>query len=180
MIGHDPVLALPRQAAAAPESGRDALGRLVRAALAPVICAVVLLGLLSGWVVTGGAGTISRISIEVSSASVAMPAGGGTRALGYLVLVNLGGADELLSVTAPGARRAELIRHDGSAAGSGHVVRGLAIPAHARLTLSPFGGDITLIGPGQLAPGETIPLTLRFRHAGRLTVDATVTPPGTP
>jgi copper(I)-binding protein len=59
-------------------------------------------------------------------------------------------------------------------------VRGLAVPAHARLTLSPFGGDITLIGPGRLTPGEMIPLTLRFRDAGRLTVDATVTPPGTP
>jgi len=33
---------------------------LIRAALAPVICAAALIGLLSAWVATGGAGTVSR------------------------------------------------------------------------------------------------------------------------
>jgi copper(I)-binding protein len=31
-----------------------------------------------------------------------------------------------------------------------------------------------------MTPGATMPLTLTFRHAGPVTVEATVTPPGTP
>lgn len=37
-----------------------------------------------------------------------------------------------------------------------------------------------LINPDQLEHGETIPLILTFRYAGAVTVEATVTPPGTP
>jgi copper(I)-binding protein len=180
MISHDPATAPPQAPAAGPEPRRHAVAQLLRAALAPVICATALLGLLSAWVATSGAGTISRVRIEISSATVAMPASRGGQAVTYLVLVNLSGADRLLSVTASNAQRIQLIQHDGSAAGPGHLLRSLAIPAHATLTLSPFGDDIVLVGPAEMMPGETVPLTLTFRNAGQVTVQATVTPPGTP
>jgi copper(I)-binding protein len=152
--------------------------QLLKAALAPVICAVLLLGLLSCWVATGGAGTISRVRIEVSSASVVITTAGGGRAVTYLVLVNLGAADDLLSATAPGPWHVQLIQHNGTAAGPGRILHSLTIPAHATLSLSPFGSDITLTGPAQLMTGQTVPLTLTFRNAGQLTVQATVAPPG--
>ncbi len=48
------------------------LGDLVRAAAGPVACAVVLIGLLSAWVASGGAGTIASVRIQISRAAVPM------------------------------------------------------------------------------------------------------------
>ena len=56
------------------EPGRNVLRDLARAAIGPVICAVVLTGLLSAWVATGGAGTLSRVKLQVSMAAVPMRA----------------------------------------------------------------------------------------------------------
>ena len=75
-------------------------GWLMRAALAPVICSVLLLGLLSDWVVTGGNGTISRVRIEVTEASVAEPTQPGGPATIYLTVMNLSVADRLATGTA--------------------------------------------------------------------------------
>ncbi len=58
----------------------------------------------------------------------------------------------------------------------GHVV----VPAHGSVTLSPFGNDVELAGPRLPRPGQLVPLTLVFGQAGRVTIEATVTPPGTP
>jgi copper(I)-binding protein len=59
-------------------------------------------------------------------------------------------------------------------------VRLVAMPAHGTLSLNPFGLDIVLQNPGSLTVGGSVPLILTFRHSGRVTVYATVTPPGTP
>ena len=40
----------------------------------PVACAAVLTGLLSAWVASGGAGTLTRVRIQVSLAAVPMRA----------------------------------------------------------------------------------------------------------
>ena len=66
--------AAPNAAPARTEPGRNALPELGRAAFGPVICAVVLIGLLSAWVATGGAGTLSRVRLQVSLAAVPMRA----------------------------------------------------------------------------------------------------------
>jgi copper(I)-binding protein len=60
------------------------------------------------------------------------------------------------------------------------VVSDLVIPAGATLTLSPFGDDIVLQDPGRYENQPSVPLTLTFRNAGTVTIDATVTAPGTP
>jgi copper(I)-binding protein len=59
-------------------------------------------------------------------------------------------------------------------------LRGKVVPAHGTVTLSPFGTDVVLIDPVPFESEGSVPLTLTFRHAGRVTVNATVTPPGTP
>ena len=77
---------------------------LVRAALAPVICAAALIGLLSAWVATGGAGTVSRVTIRIGQAAVALPSSSAPdQAATFLTITNLGGPDTLLSVRSPAA-----------------------------------------------------------------------------
>ncbi|MGH3395309.1 MAG: copper chaperone PCu(A)C [Streptosporangiaceae bacterium] len=145
---------------------------LARAAAAPAACAAVLIGLLSAWVSAGGAGTITKVRIEVTLAAIPMtsfvsPASHSLSARTYLTIRNLSGSpDELTGARTPAARRVTLPP--------------VAIPAHGTVTLTPFGADLTLIGPRRLRYGAHVPLTLVFRHAGRITVQATVTAPGTP
>jgi copper(I)-binding protein len=148
-------------------------GGLARAAAAPLACAAVLIGLLSAWVSAGGAGTVVRVRIEVTLAAIPMTsfASQGARrppARTYLTIKNEAGQPDVLTgARTPDARRAALSRP-------------VTIPARGTVTLTPFGPDVTLIGPRRLVAGQQVPLTLIFRRAGRITVQATVTAPGTP
>ena len=130
-------------------------GDLARAAAGPVACAVVLVGLLAAWVVTGGAGPIHRIHMQVTQAAV--PARGFTASSAaavhsagmYLTIRNLTGqADELTGVSTPLAKRVELTRRR-TLTGPRTVVRELTVPAHGTLTLTPFGDDVILEDPGR-------------------------------
>jgi copper(I)-binding protein len=47
------------------------------------------------------------------------------------------------------------------------------------VTLDPFGTDIMLMKAHPLRVGQTVTLVLDFREAGEITVQATVTAPGT-
>jgi hypothetical protein len=47
-------------------------------------------------------------------------------------------------------------------------------------TLSPSGNGTELAGPRLPRAGQLVPLTLVPGQAGRVTIEATVTPPGTP
>ena len=175
----------PDAAPARAEPGRNVARELARAAFGPVICAVVLIGLLSAWVATGGAGTLSRVRLQVTLAAVPMRAftpqaaakvGPATT---FLTMRNLSGTpDELVAVRSPVARQVVLTIR--SLAGPRTVVGGLAIPAHGTLTLSPFGDDVVLQHPAPFETASTVPLTLTFRNAGTVTILATVTAPGTP
>ena len=176
----------PNAAPARAEPGRNVLREPVRAAFGPVICAAVLIGLLSAWVATGGAGTLSRVKLQVTLASVPMRAftpqaaakvGPATT---FLTIRNLSGTpDELVAVRSPIAVRVVLIERT-SLAGPRVVVGSFAIPAHGTLTLSPFGDDVVLQHPAPFETASTVPLTLIFRNAGTVTIQATVTAPGTP
>jgi copper(I)-binding protein len=165
---------------------RTWLGDAARAGAAPAACAAILIGLLSTWVATGGAGTVTRIRIQISLAAVPMrgfttAAATAAKTAGtYLTIRNLSGTpDELISVRSPVARRIVLRRRT-SPAGGGTVVPALAIPADASVTLSPFGNDVVLMDPVPFEADGSVPLTLTFRHAGQVTVNAAVTAPGTP
>ncbi len=178
--------AAPNAAPARTEPGRNVLRELARAAFGPVICAVVLIGLLSAWVTTGGAGTLSRVKLQVTLAAVPMRAftPQAAAAVGpattFLTIRNLSGTpDELIAVRSPIAARVVLTERT-SLAGPRAVVSDLAIPAHGTLTLSPFGDDVVLQDPAPFETSSTVPLTLTFRNAGTVTIQATVTAPGTP
>jgi copper(I)-binding protein len=155
---------------------------LVRPVAAPIACAVLLTGLLSGWVATGGGGTLRRMPLKFELAAISVPGtqGAGTAATTYLVIKNLGGPDELLSARAPASRRVLLARRGAHPLGVGGTLPALAIPGQSTTSLSPLGADIVLISPGPLQVGGTVPVTLTFRHAGSITVQFAVTPAGTP
>jgi copper(I)-binding protein len=162
-------------------TGSRALSVLVRPVAVPVACAALLTGLLSAWVATGGGGTLRRLPFRFELAAISSPPAspGGQGAATYLVIRNLAGPDELLSARARVSRRAVLARRGTGPPGAG-TLPALAIPARSTTSLSPLGPDIVLIDPAALQIGATVPVTLTFRHAGRITVDFTVTPPGTP
>jgi copper(I)-binding protein len=157
-----------------PEAGpaRAAARELARAAAAPVLCAVAVIGLLSAWVGIGGAGTVSRVQLEVTSAKLPMSAGPGGTTAPYLTIRNFSGRPyELTAASSPDARRVTVRRR-----GPG----GLVIPPHATVTFGPSGSDIELAGPRRLRAGELVPLTLVFGQAGRVTIESTVTRAGGP
>jgi copper(I)-binding protein len=160
--------------------GRGWRRDLVRSAAAPVITAVVLGALLSAWVAAGGAGTVSRIRIEVTLAVIPMtsyaPHGSAGPATTYLTIRNLAAApDQLTGASSPAARRVFLTRH-----GTAGRAAAVTVPAHGAITLSPLGQDLVLAGTRDLMDGQHVPLTLVFRRAGRVTIMATVTAPGSP
>lgn len=166
---------------------RGGLRSLARAAAGPVICAAVVIGLMSAWVSTGGAGTITvnKARILVTLAAIPMhsltpgPADAPQPNAGcYLTIRNLSDTpDVLTSVSSRVAKRVILTRRTGAAK---LIVSGLAIPAHGTLTLSPSGDDAVLIGGPLLLAGQQVPLTLTFRQAGQVIIEATVTIPGAP
>ena len=167
-------------------TGRDRLRDLLRGAAGPVICAAIVTGLLSAWAATGGAGTLTRVRLQVSLAAVPMrgftpasDAAVGT-ATTFLTIRNLSGTpDELIAARSPLARQVTLTERTGPA-GPRTAVAGLTIPAHGTLTLSPFGNDLVLQDPAPFETAGTVPLILTFRNAGIVTIEATVTAPGTP
>jgi len=181
------VTAAPAAGSAPPAAPpRPGLASLAAAGAAPLICAAALTALLSAWVATGGAGTITRVRIQFSLAAVPMraytaqAAAARNAAATYLTIRNLSAApDELVAARSPICRRVVLTRRAG-ASGSSAVVPGLAVPARGTLTLSPFGDDVVLTAPAPFESDMTIPLTLTFRHAGEVTVQAAVTAPGVP
>jgi copper(I)-binding protein len=163
--------------------GRRQAGELARAALAPLACAAVLIALLSGWVLAGGAGTITRVRIEVTLAALPLPSFSLLAPVSrpipaYLVIHNLASTqDELVSARTPASARVVLTRHGADLA---TAVPALPVPAHGTVSLDPFGPDLVLTAPRRLAAGDTVALTLEFRHAGKITVQALVTAPGAP
>jgi copper(I)-binding protein len=156
---------------------------LIRPAALPVACAMLLTGLLSVWVATGGAGTLRRMPLQFQLAAIPIPSNthGDTpaaTAATYIVIRNEGGPDELLSAQAAAASRV-VLENNGHSDGRQAVLPGLPIPA-GTTSLSPFGPDVVLIAPHPLHIGATVPLILTFRHVGKVTVEFTVTAPGTP
>jgi copper(I)-binding protein len=150
-----------------------------------VACAVVLTGVLSAWVVAGGAGTLTRAPIQVTLAAVPMRASTPSMASiiatapTFLTIRNLRASpDELLAVRSPVARHVSLIRR-AVPGGPPSAVPGLVIPGGGTLTLDPVADDAVLQDPAPYEQSTEVQLTLVFRHAGTITVEAPVTIQGT-
>ena len=145
-----------------------------------------LTGLLSAWVAVGGAGTLTRVQLKITLAAVPerafTPAGRrrGGAAHTFLTIRNLGGTpDELIAVRSPIAWRTALAQAQ-RPAGPATVVSGLPVPGNGTLTLSPLTDDAVLDVCTPFENSRGVLLTLVFRHAGQITIDAPVTAPGTP
>jgi len=154
---------------------------LLRAVAGPLICAVVVTGLLAAWTGTGGGGALTRVRLQVTQAAVPMRAFTPQKAAEvhaattFLTIRNLSATpDELVAARSPLAGSV-VLRQRGPVQGSP-----LVIPAHGTLTLTPFGDDLVLQQPSPYESRATVPLTLTFRHSGTVTIDAPVTGPGTP
>jgi copper(I)-binding protein len=156
------------------------LGALAKAVAPPLTAGVVLIGALSGWVASGGLGTIARVRLQVVDATVPVPATPGITAA-YLTIRNSGAdADELISVRTASAAQSMLNKNsDNGTSGEMTAIGEVEVPAHGSVTFGPFGLDIMLMNPRPLHVGQTVTLVLGFRTAGDVTVQATVTPPGT-
>jgi copper(I)-binding protein len=159
---------------------------LGRAAAGPLICALVLTGVLSGWVAAGGAGTLTRVQLRITMAAVPMraftpqAAAAADSAPIFLAIRNLGGSpDQLVAVRTPIARRAVLTQRD-RLTGKPVAVGALTVPAGGVLALTPLGSDVVLEQPTAFESSREVRLTLVFRHAGPVTIEAPVTAPGTP
>ncbi len=165
----------------------DWLRELARAAAGPVICAAVLIGLLSAWVVTGGTGDIVSQRVEVTQAAVPMraftgadPASPSGPADTFLTIWNPGQkADELLSVSSPIAHRIVLVRRSGPE-GPGHRGARPDDPGRVHAHAHPVRHRRGTAGPGAVrerrhgAADPDLP-------AGRpISVTADVSAPGTP
>jgi copper(I)-binding protein len=98
----------------------------------------------------------------------------------YLVIRNLAGVpDELIAVRTPIADHVIFTR-GGTLGGHQTQVADLTVPAAGTLSLSPITGGLLIEHPVPFENKRTVPLTLVFRHAGQLTVNAMVTAPFTP
>lgn len=158
---------------------RDRAAAVLQAAGPPLAAGALLLGLLAGWVGLGGFGTLVRERLEVTGATVPVPASPGVTAA-YLTISNTGAdADQLLAVSTGAARQALLTRNTVNGASGGMIgLSALTVPGHGSVALGPFGTDIMLVDPGPLTAGHTVTLHLEFRRAGTLTVNALITAPG--
>jgi copper(I)-binding protein len=167
-----------------PRERRNLPRELGRAAAGPLICVMVLTGLLSAWVAGGGAGTLTKVRLQITLAAVPMRGFTAKTAAGpatmFLTIRNLTSTpDELIAVSSPIASQVRLTVRSGPAAAR-TVVSDLVVPARSVLSLTPFGDDIVLQDPAPYEAQASVPLTLTFRHAGIVTIDAIVTAPGSP
>jgi len=127
----------------------------------------------SSMMTSGGSATVG--ALKISGAYIPDPATPSVAAA-YFTVANSGAADRLTSVTASGFSSAMLNRYVKASDGAESMVpadAGAIIPAHGRLVLQPGGYHVMLMHPkGALHQGGTAKLTLRFTHAG--TVSLTV------
>lgn len=119
--------------------------------------------------------------IKVRDAWIPLPPNGMTNAVVLMYVLNAGQrTDRLLGAACNCAARVEL--HEMSTVGGIMRMRpaaaGLEIPPAGTLRLASQGAHLMLIGLKQpLHPGQPVPVTLEFEHAGKVTVEALVRSP---
>jgi copper(I)-binding protein len=121
----------------------------------------------------GGSGIVT------AGAYVQQPASTGKTTVGYLDIRNNGASDALVSVSTSVGGTVVLrgpIR-DGEAPIVMHTVPSIPIPADATTQLIPTSYHLLISGTRAMYDGKDITLTLRFAHAGPVTIYAIVTNP---
>jgi copper(I)-binding protein len=102
-----------------------------------------------------------------------------TTAAVYLTLVNQGTyADRLLGATSPAAATVQIHEHRMTAEGVAQmreVAGGIELAPGASVAFAPGGLHLMLVDLGErLRAGAALPLTLRFEHAGELSLEVPV------
>jgi hypothetical protein len=117
--------------------------------------------------------------LTVKDAVMRPTPGGSTNTAAYLTVENGGkAADTLVSVSCGCAAKVQL--HEMSMAGGMMRMRalpqGLAVPAGGTAALKPGGSHVMVMGlKAPLVSGQTVPMTLTFAKAGKVTVPFKVT-----
>jgi copper(I)-binding protein len=126
-----------------------------------------------------GAAVAQTGQVELKDAWARATPGKAENGAAYLTIVSPG-ADRLVSVSTPVAKKAEL--HTMTTEGGVMKMRPLAgvdVPAGQPVTLKPGGAHIMLMGLNQpLQAGQSFPLTLSFEKAGQREVTAAIEKPG--
>jgi periplasmic copper chaperone A len=121
----------------------------------------------------GGAGIIP------TGAYVQVPASTGKTTVGYLDIRNNGAADDLVGVSTSVGGTVEF--RAPAAPGQSpivmHTVTSIPIAADATTQLIPNSYHLLISGAGAMHDGKDITLTLKFAHAGAVTIYALVTNP---
>ena len=139
---------------------------------AVAMAAVAGLGAVTGCTARAGASQ----SIEVSTAYVPVPHTAGTT-VAYVVIRNNGAADRLVAARTSVGGRVTFRVASGPGASVMDTVTSVRIPAHATLSMRPNGVNMLITGAGPMRGGKDITLTLRFAHAGQVSVVTQVTNP---
>ena len=105
-----------------------------------------------------------------------MPHTAGTT-VAYVVIRNNGAADRLVAARTSVGGRVTFRVASGPGASVMDTVTSVRIPAHATLSMRPNGVNMLITGAGPMRGGKDITLTLRFAHAGQVSVVAQVTNP---
>lgn len=104
-----------------------------------------------------------------------------TNGAAYVAFRNMGkSTDRLIGIRSPVARRAELHTHTmDKGIMRMRPLKAIEVHPGAPAVMRPGGDHIMLMGlTRKLKRGETFPITLRFAHAGEVTVMVTVAGPG--
>jgi len=115
-----------------------------------------------------------------TAAYVQVPSTPGQSTVGYLDIRNNGSeSDELLSVTTSVGGTVELRAPDSEDASPVimHTVSDISVPAGTMVQLVPNSYHLLISGAEPLVDGKDITLSLKFEHAGTVTVLALVTNP---
>jgi copper(I)-binding protein len=122
-----------------------------------------------------GAAAAQTGQVELKDAWARATPGKAENGAAYLTIVSPG-ADRLVSLSTPVAKKAEL--HTMTTEGGVMKMRpldGLDVPADQPVTLKPGGAHIMLMGLNQpLQAGQSFPLTLSFEKAGQREVTVAV------
>jgi copper(I)-binding protein len=152
---------------------RNAPGaRRGHAVAAVAMAAAAGLGAVTGCTARAGASQ----SIEISTAYVPLPHTPGTT-VAYVVIRNNGAADRLVAARTSAGGRVTFRVASGPGASVMGTVASVSIPAHATVAMRPNGVHMLITGAGPMRGGRDITLTLRFAHAGQVSVVAQVTNP---
>ena len=153
--------------------GRSAgwCARWAAAALAAA-CALVTMTALSG---CGAADT----KIAVASAYIPLPTTPGTTVAYLDIRNNATTADHLLSASTSVGGQVSFLAPEGLR-GSTMVMRlvpDIAVPANSLIRMNPNSYRLRITGAGHMQGGKDVILTLKFAHAGTVSVVALVTDP---